>query len=260
MGRPAGGWRSGVEGIETMSASEPETTTRAAAAQAKRLLRLSRTGALATLNCGSGAPLTTWVGCASDFDGAPLFLLSTLAQHTRNIAADPRASLLLASASDRGDPLNHPRVSLGGPVLPHSAPPARRRYLQRNPKAKLYAAFADFAMYRMRVESVHYNGGFGRAGALTPADILSPEGDAAALIEAEDDLLREINAAEGALAARLAPGDDPSGRVWRAVGLDAEGLDLSAGGLAERIDFSAPAFDTRNWRRRLEEALAGRGA
>ncbi len=112
----------------------------------------------------------------------------------------------------------------------------------------------------MRVETVHYNGGFGRAGALTPADILSPQGEARALIEAEDDLLEEINAAEGAFASRLAPGDDPGRRVWRAVGLDAEGLDLSAGALVARVDFSGPAADPADWRRRLEEALAGRGA
>lgn len=243
-----------------MPAPGPEATTHAAAAQAKRLLRLSRTGALATLVPGSGAPLATWVGCASDFDGAPLFLLSTLAQHTRNLGEDPRASLLLTSPPDRGDPLNHPRVSVGGPILAHPEAYARKRYLQRNPKARLYAPFADFAVFRMRVETVHYNGGFGRADALTAADILIPGGDAAALIEAEDDLLQEINAADGALAGRLAPGDDPGQRVWRAVGLDAEGLDLSAGSFVARVDFSAPAFDPDAWRRRLQEALVGRGA
>jgi len=200
---------------------------------------------------GSGAPLTTAVGCASDFDGAPLFLFSSLAQHTRNLAADPRASVLLASQPDRGDPLNHPRISLGGPILPHSHAQARLRYLQRNPKAKLYAPFQDFAIFRMRVETVHYNGGFGRADALAPADILAPDGDASALIEAEDTLLAEINARDV-----LAPTNDVSGRAWRAIGLDAEGLDLSAGAATARLDFETPAFDPHNWRLSLEKALA----
>ena len=238
-----------------MAASEPETTTSGAAAEAKRLLRLSRTGALATLGRESGAPLTTFVGCASDFDGAPLFLLSTLAQHTQNLAADPRGSLLLGSSGHRGDPLNHPRVSLGGSIAPHPEPDARKRYLQRNPKAKLYASFQDFAIFRMRVESVHYNGGFARAAALTPADLLTTTGDAAALIEAEQGLLAEVNGAGSAFKARLASGP-MARRAWRAIGLDAEGLDLAAGRFAERMDFGAPAFDPANWRRRLEEALA----
>ncbi len=69
-----------------MALSEPESALAGAAAQAKRLIRISRTGALATLGREGGAPLTTWVGFASDFDGAPLFLLSAIAQHTRTWA------------------------------------------------------------------------------------------------------------------------------------------------------------------------------
>ena len=86
------------------TAANAEGSRLAAVADAKRLMRLSRTAALATLGA-DGAPLTTWVGCASDFDGAPLFLLSTLARHTQDLAGDARGSLLLTSPPDRGDPL-----------------------------------------------------------------------------------------------------------------------------------------------------------
>jgi putative heme iron utilization protein len=239
-----------------MAVCEPERTLPNAAAQAKRLVRISRTGALATLDRVSGAPLTTWVGFASDFFGAPLFLFSEIAQHTKNLGVDARGSLLLTDPPDRGDPLNHPRVTVGGAIVPHPDPYARKRYLQRNPKAKLYSSFADFAIYRMRVEAVHFNGGFGRAAPLAPADLLTPAADAAALIEAEDRLLEEVNAFGGSVISRLAAHGDPRRRIWRAIGLDAEGLDLAAGGLAARVDFSAPAFDPQGWRRRLEEILA----
>ena len=239
-----------------MAAREQTGPFPTAAAQAKRLLRISRTGALATLDRASGAPLTTWVGFASDFSGAPLFLLSGLAEHTKNLAHDPRGSALLTDPPDRGDPLNHPRVTVGGAIAPDPDPYARTRYLQRHPKAKLYSSFADFAIYRMRVETVHFNGGFGRAAPLTPADLLAPAADAAALIEAEDRLLAEVDALDGSLVARLAAHRDPRRRVWRAIGLDAEGLDLAAGGLAARVDFPAPAFDPPSWRERLEEVLA----
>ena len=237
-----------------MTAAGAEESRTAAIVDAKRLLRLSRTAALATLGA-DGSPLTTWVGCASDFDGAPLFLLSTLAQHTKDLKGDARGSLLLTSPPDRGDPLNHPRLTIGGPIAPHPDPYTRKRYLQRNPKAKLYAHFADFAIYRMRIGAVHFNGGFGRADRLVPADILAPSGETAALIDAEDALLAEINASEG-LAARLAGRREAGRRVWRAVGLDAEGLDLSAGGAAARVDYPAPAFEPQAWRRQLADALA----
>ena len=237
-----------------MTAAGAEESRAAAIADSKRLMRLSRTAALATLGA-DGAPLATWVGCASDFDGAPLFLISTLAQHTKDLAGDARGSLLLTSPPDRGDPLNHPRLTVGGPIRPHPDPYALKRYLQRNPKAKLYASFTDFAIYRMRIEAVHFNGGFGRADKLAPADILSPPGDAATLIAVEDALIAEINAADG-LAARLAGRRDAGRRVCRAVGLDAEGLDLSVGGAPARVDFAAPAFEPEAWRRLLADALA----
>jgi len=237
-----------------MNAAAAEASRAAAIADSKRLLRLSRTAALATLGA-DGSPLTTWVGCASDFDGAPLFLISTLAQHTKDLAGDARGSLLLTRPPDRGDPLNHPRLTIGGPITAHPDLYARKRYLQRNPKAKLYASFSDFAVYRMRVEAVHFNGGFGRADKLVSADILTPSADAAALSVAEDALLGEINAVEG-LAAQLAGRREAGRRIWRAVGLDAEGLDLSAGGTAARVDYPAPAFEPQAWRARLADAVA----
>ena len=184
---------------------DPNEAHAEALADAKRLMRLARTGALATLDAAGGAPLTTLIGVASDFDGAPLFLMSTLSRHTRNLAHDPRASLLLTGRHDRGDPLNHPRVTLGGRVERCAAPRAKVRYLQRNPKAGLYAGFADFALYQLRIDDVHFNGGFGRAAPLTAAEVLSSREGEAALAEAEERLIAEVNAL-GAPSSRGSPG------------------------------------------------------
>jgi putative heme iron utilization protein len=131
----------------------------------------------------------------------------------------------------------------------------RARYVQRNPKAKLYVDFADFSLRRLEVEAVHFNGGFGRADKLVAADILTPVVDAAALIDAEDALLAEINAAEG-MAAQLAGRREAGRRIWRAIGLDAEGVDLAAGGAAARVSYPAPAFEPQAWRARLAVAVA----
>ena len=234
---------------------DPNEAHAAAVADSKRLMRLARTGALATLEAAGGAPLTTLIGVASDFDGAPLFLMSTLSRHTRNLARDPRASLLLTGAHERGDPLNHPRVTLSGRVEQTAAPRAKVRYLQRNPKAHLYAGFADFALYELRIDDVHFNGGFGRAAPLTVTEVLLPRDGEAALAEAEERLLAEANALGAPLLARLA-GHNASRPTWRAIGLDAEGLDLAAGGRAARAQFAAPAHDPEAWRSRLKQLLA----
>ena len=234
--------------------ADPNETHAAAVADAKRLMRLARTGALATLEAGAGALLTTLVGVASDFDGAPLFLMSTLSRHTRNLARDPRASLLLTGRHDRGDPLNHPRVSLGGAIERREDARAKARYLQRNPKAGLYAGFADFAVFRLRIEYVHFNGGFGRAAPLAPAEVLASRDGEAALGEAEERLLAELNALGAAALARLA-GQGAARPLWRAIGLDSEGLDLAAGGRAARAQFAKPAHGPEAWRAGLKERL-----
>jgi len=235
--------------------ADPDEAHAEAVADAKRLMRLARTGALATLEAEGVAPLTTLVGVASDFDGAPLFLMSTLSRHTRNLAHDPRASLLLTGSHDRGDPLNHPRVTLGGRVERESEGRAKSRYLQRNRKAALYAGFADFGIFRLRIESVHFNGGFGRAGALAPADVLASRAGEAALVEAEERLIAEVNGLGEPALERLA-GRKASRPAWRAIGLDGEGLDLAGGGRPARVQFRVPAKDPGTWRTRLEELLA----
>jgi hypothetical protein len=222
---------------------EATAARREAIRDGKRLMRLARTGALATLD--DGKPLTTLVGVASDWDGSPLFLMSDLAKHTRHLQADPRVSLLLTSDGGRGDPLNQPRVTLNGTVRRREGRDGRVRYVQRNPKAKLYVDFADFSLRRLDVESVHFNGGFGRADALTPADLLTP-GDPAWLLDAEPQLLERVSRLGDATLAKLA-GHEGARRVWRPVGLDAEGLDLGVGGEGARVDFDAPASDEAGW-------------
>jgi putative heme iron utilization protein len=233
----------------------PEAAHAEAVTDAKLLMRLARIGALATLEAEGGSPLTTLVGVASDFYGAPLLLMSTLSRHTKNIARDPRASLLLTGDRLRGDPLNHPRVTLGGRIERRDNDEARRRYLQRNPTARLYAGFADFAIFRLAVESVHFNGGFGRAAPLSPADLLASPTGKAELAEAEDRLLAEVNALSGSEVARLA-GHRPKRPAWRAIGLDSEGLDLAAGNAVARAQFHIPASDPAAWRARVRELLA----
>ena len=226
----------------------------AAKADARRLLRLARTGALATFDAASRLPLATLVGVASDWDGAPLFLMSELARHTKNLADDARASLLVTSVGGRGDPLNQPRLTIGGPVLRHEDASSRERYVRRNPKAKLYVGFGDFAVRRMRIESVHFNGGFGRADILSPQDLLTPLEGVEALSAAEAELLAWAESLGDEALARLA-GEPDARRVWKPVGLDADGLDLSSGGHPARATFALAANGPDAWRGQLENLL-----
>src|SRR5262245_46174551 len=118
-------------------------------------MRLSDRGALATLIGPqspireSGLPYSSLVLVASDLDGSPILMLSDLADHSRNIGADRRVSLLLAPASNAEEPLAEARLTLIGEALPDSTERVRQRFLDRHPGAALYAGFADFRCYRV---------------------------------------------------------------------------------------------------------------
>jgi putative heme iron utilization protein len=207
------------------------------AATAKHLLRTIRTGALATLDAQAGFPFASLVTVATDLDGSPLLLMSRLAAHTRNLEADPRASILL-SQGGKGDPLAHPRLTVIGRVARTEEPRVRRRFLARHPKAALYADFADFSFWRMELDGAHLNGGFARAADLDAAEVRTDLRGAKTLAEAAESAVAHMNTdhreALALYATRLA-GEPPA--EWRATGVDPEGIDLAAGDRTARVAF-----------------------
>src|SRR3954447_15502140 len=166
-----------------MTEQPPSAPEFDAPALAKQLLRGVRAGALATLGREDGFPFASLVTVATDLDGLPLLLMSRLSTHTLNLERDPRASLLLAQGG-KGDPLAHPRLTVIGRAERTTEPRARRRFLARHPKAKLYADFADFSFWRLEIAGAHLNGGFTRAMALEAGHVRSDLSDADALIAA----------------------------------------------------------------------------
>jgi len=207
---------------------------------AKSLLRTVRAGSLATIDRNTGHPFASLVNVATDFDGAPLILISRLSTHTANLEADGRASLLLANTG-KGDPLAYPRLTLLGTFIrvardDRGEPQLRRRFLARHPKSELYAGFADFSFWRLETVSAHLNGGFARAADLTAAEVLTDLSGAQDLIDAEPSALAHMNAdhadAVRLYATKLLRAEDGA---WRLTGLDPDGLDLACGDLTLRL-------------------------
>jgi putative heme iron utilization protein len=173
------------------------------AERGRTLLAAARTGALATLTPEhrraavadpGGFPFASLVAYAVDEVGRPLLCLSDLAEHSRNLAADPRASLMATeTGSDSlapggstslapgggADPLALARVTVLGSVTElHDdvRTTALRTYRGRHPGA-FYAAFDDFRLYRLDVASVRYVGGFGRMSWVSADDHAAAEPD-----------------------------------------------------------------------------------
>lgn len=209
--------------------------------ESRRLLRAIRTATLATLT-ETGAPFATLTAIATDYDGAPILLISKLAHHTGNLERDGRCSLLLAQGG-RGDPMAHPRLTLVATAARTQSPQARARFLRRNPKAALYADFPDFSFWRAEIAAVHLNGGFARAADFGPGQLLTDVSAAHSLIEAEADILDHMNAdhadALALYAGKLAGVKTGAANSWRASGIDPEGLDLICGDATARVVFPA---------------------
>jgi len=223
---------------------------------AKTLIRQARYGALAVVEPGTGQPLASRVGVATDVDGTPLILVSQLSAHTGAILADQRCSLLVGETG-KGDPLAHARMTL----VCHAAKletgsdghaRAERRYLNRNPKAKLYAGLGDFSFFRLEVERASLNGGFGKAYLLNRADLIleGPVVDELALSEqrAIDHMNDDHLDAISNYARHFAKAD---GSGWMMTGLDVDGFDIAAGDETRRIVFDAPLKNATEMRMKL---------
>ncbi len=144
---------------------DPNVPTPSHAEYARTLASRIAVGSLCTLALDpAGYPYGSFVTFALD-GGAPVFLISSLAEHTRNLLADPRASLLVAEPG-QGDPLARGRVTLLGPCTRLSPGEAQDRarvaYLNAHPGAAYYLDFGDFALFRLEVQAVRYIGGYGR--------------------------------------------------------------------------------------------------
>lgn len=195
------------------------------AASAIHLLHRTSFGALATqASRMPGYPFATALPFVPDESHCPVFLLSGLAEHTKNLLESPKASLLVADP-DQPKVLESPRMTIVGDVQRFDATPTlQARYVRYQPDAAQYLELGDFAFFRLEPKRVRYIGGFAQMGWLEEeewgkVEVLEP-GDEEALLQA------------------LGPaGAD-------VLGLDRYGIDILRNGRCERIPYEkaiAPA-------------------
>jgi heme iron utilization protein len=216
-----------------------ESRSNSGPATLARSLARSRTRAAFATSLG-GAPYASLVLLAVDLDASPLLLLSDLAQHSRNIAFDPRVSLLLDATEGHPDPLTGPRLTLLGRAQPTDDRRCLARFIAHHPTSAGYAGFGDFHLYRVGVERGHLVAGFGRIDWIDGSDFLFA-GDVGMLAAAEPEILKHMNEDHGdAVAGYASRLLGRTGSGWRMTGIDPEGIDLRCGGETARLDFAAP--------------------
>jgi putative heme iron utilization protein len=148
------------------------------AERARTLISQISTGTLCTLAIEpAGYPYGSFVTVGFE-NGDPIFLISGLAEHTKNLERDPRGSLLVAE-SGAADPLANGRVTMLGPCrrVEGDGGSARAAFLAAHPNAAYYADFRDFGFWKLHVDSVRYIGGYGRMSWISKAEWQAAEPD-----------------------------------------------------------------------------------
>ena len=157
---------------------DPTIPTPTHAERARTLVARISTGTLCTLALDpEGYPYGSFVTVAFD-SGNPIFLISALAEHTRNLERDSRASLLVAEGG-AADPLANGRVTLLGLCrrVEGEGGSARTAFFAAHPNSSYYADFSDFSFWKLKVDHVRYIGGYGRMSWISKADWEAAEPD-----------------------------------------------------------------------------------
>ncbi len=226
--------------------------------EARRFVRSQRSGVLSTLSQRLGGyPFGSVAPFILDHAGRPVILISDIAEHTRNIVADPRVSLIVQPYSP--DMQVNGRVTIVGEARrvddKDSVGP---RYLRFHPQAETYFAMHDFQFYRIEPLRIRYIGGFGRIHWVEPAAYLCPDSP---LAGQEDGIVTHMNADHGdnlAAYCRHVHGIDPATATM--LGIDPDGFDVRADSGELRFVFESPVNDAQAARLALVAlAQAARG-
>lgn len=163
-------------------------------AELARTLCWQRSRATLSTLTVDGYPYGSVVSYAPDNAGAPVALVSDMAEHTVNARRDSRASMLITAAASEGDadPLGMARCTLVGRMELVDDPAAvREAYLERHPYAGYYVDFTDFAFWRLDVAQIRYVGGFGHMSWVSADEYAAAAVDPVA--EAADAIVAHMN-------------------------------------------------------------------
>lgn len=224
-----------------LALSEP-TPMKPTFESALHLLHGASFGALATHSTQMpGYPFASALAFVPDECHRPVFLLSSLAEHTKNLVANPCASLLMTGTAEQ-NVLAGARMTIVGDAARFDATDElRARFLRYQPDAEQYLALGDFAFFRLQPKRTRHIGGFAQMGWIEEL-----EWSGAALLPP---------IAEARLLARFEHALPSSARL---LGIDCYGLDTECEGTRQRQKFSAACSTEEEIAASIEYMLAAK--
>jgi putative heme iron utilization protein len=217
---------------------------------ARRLLNHQSFGVLSTHSIDvPGYPFGSIAPYTLNHDGEPIILISTIAEHTRNIKENNKVSLTVFDPH-ADDPQAASRLTWIGNAesIDPSDADSRDRYLRYFPSAESYFQTHDFSFYRVGLRRARFIGGFGEIYWIEPDAMLIKN----PFRETEKGIVDHMNQDhQKALIhyCKVLRGIDAS--VVSMTGIDSEGFDMLTGKLKLRIDFDSPISTPEDARKNL---------
>ena len=224
-----------------------------AAALALYLLRQEYHGVLSTHSVQmAGFPFGSVAPYCLDANGSVIILISSIAQHTKNIVDNNKISFIVSEAGV-DDVQTAARLTLMAKAQEIDAndEDTRQRYYRYFPSARGYHNTHNFSFYRLHAVRARYIGGFGKIHWLEPAQLQLPQ-----IFSGADEIpmLDHMNADHRDAIEKycrnfdinFGPKDMPE-----MVGIDCLGADIRVGTKISRITFAQAAENSQAVRREL---------
>lgn len=234
--------------------------------EVRTLLQQERNAVLCTISKKiEGWPFGSIAPYALTSAGEPIILISEIAEHTRNLRADARVSLITQDSDAIKDPQAGARVTLLGYAMPVPRlhlEDASRRYLQLFPNSASFFDAHDFTLFQIKVSKVRFIGGFGEIYWLEGHELIAPIADSTAdpLAPHAEMICNHMNEDHAdALRMYAAAFAETQAESARMIYVDSNGFDMIAlaGGTHKhlRIDFPSPVTTTEEVRAVMVEMV-----
>ena len=235
--------------------------TEQAAKRARALFSSQEHGVLSTHSIDmAGYPFGSITPYCLNRDGQPVILISNLAQHTHNILANNKVSLI-SSERDVDDAQAAARITYIGDATPIDSDDVdtAERYYRYFPDSRDFHKTHDFNFYVIDLVRARYIGGFGKIYWVEKTNFLKANPFS---MQEENDMVNHMNNDHQAAMQHycdLFDIDHDNGIKLSMIGIDSEGFHLRAGSKLHRIEFESPVSNAVEVRQAVVE-LAKRPA
>jgi len=219
------------------------------ARDARLWLRAHRYGLLSTHSTAvAGYPFGSVVPYVLDHDGCPVLLISRLAEHTKNLAADPHTSLLIHEPGPNVQA--QARVTLIGKAERVPAPDTiEARYTRYFPETAGYRTQLDFEFWRIVPVTLRAIAGFAKVHWLSREAYAPPPNT---LASEEADIIEHMNTDHAhTLHGYCRLQGMAASQEASMTGLDCDGFDVNADGTPLRFTFDEPVTNAHTARAAL---------